>query len=240
MSRRLLLTFTLMAGCASDSQSPETAVERGPLDEARSVGSCAGTDCDGNAPGGNCWCDDACIEFGDCCSDRVDVCEAPVTLACGGTAALDCSAGFFCEFGADAMCGSADEIGVCREIPSSCVAVLSPVCGCDGQTYGNSCEAAMAGVSVASQGACEEDTAQSCGGLFGQACSADSFCNFELAEFCGAADAAGTCEPMPEFCPAVVDPVCGCDNRTYNNECEANRAGVAAAALGPCDAESAN
>ena len=39
---------------------------------------CVGS-CGGNA--GNCWCDDLCSFFGDCCADRVEVCEQ------GGTGA---------------------------------------------------------------------------------------------------------------------------------------------------------
>ncbi|WP_371400269.1 hypothetical protein [Priestia megaterium] len=33
--------------------------------------------------------------------------------------------------------------------------MYQPVCGCDGKTYGNACQAAGAGVSVASAGACK-------------------------------------------------------------------------------------
>ncbi|WP_018479813.1 Kazal-type serine protease inhibitor family protein [Pontibacter roseus] len=37
-----------------------------------------------------------------------------------------------------------------------------------------------------------------------------------------------------QMCTMQYDPVCGCDNKTYGNACEANRAGVTAYTQGAC------
>lgn len=74
----------------------------------------------------------------------------------------------------------------------------------------------------------------SCGGIAGLSCAAGSYCDYPATASCGAADQMGTCETKPDFCPAVILPVCGCNGKTYNNGCEANRAGVSAHASGPC------
>jgi hypothetical protein len=79
---------------------------------------------------------------------------------------------------------------------------------------------------------CEEE-----GGEAG-ADGCDTSAECEAAEYCekpaGDCEGAGDCVVMPETCPDVSAPVCGCDSHTYGNECEAAAVGVNVASEGEC------
>ncbi len=154
--------------------------------------------------------------------------------ACDPANPTQCGAGEFCQI-PPGVCDSADVRGACTDIPQLCPDVYRPVCGCDGRTYGNRCEAAANSASIAHRGECRP----LCGTIVGIPCPAGQYCELPPA-MCSSADLAGQCLAIPEVCPHILDPVCGCDGETYPNDCARRQAQVALAHRGRCEPSTSN
>jgi hypothetical protein len=75
-------------------------------------------------------------------------------------------------------------------------------------------------------------TGKTCGGFAGLACAAGEICETPPGNCC--CDFFGTCVAQPQVCSAIYLPVCGCDRKTYGNDCERQAAGVSKDFDGAC------
>jgi hypothetical protein len=75
---------------------------------------------------------------------------------------------------------------------------------------------------------------KTCGGIAGLQCPPKHYCAYPPEARCGAADQTGTCAPIPDACTLQLDEVCGCDDKTYGNACQAAAAGVSVVMKGAC------
>jgi hypothetical protein len=75
----------------------------------------------------------------------------------------------------------------------------------------------------------EADAGSDGGADGGGACPEGMFCATT-----SSCEGSGTCQPVPPPCDEPDTPVCGCNNRTYINECLARQAGINVQFSGRC------
>lgn len=66
-------------------------------------------------------------------------------------------------------------------------------------------------------------------------CPTDMYCAVDEGQcMLRIAEIKGRCKSMPESCPSVMEKKCGCDDKTYDNACDAAYSGVNVAFDGRC------
>jgi len=94
----------------------------------------------------------------------------------------------------------------------------------------------MLGVAIGSGPSMSANLDEACGGNPRVTCNSALWCQ-TAGGACKTESAAGKCEKAPTFCMRVSRPVCGCNGKTYENDCERQKAKVQLDYVGACPKE---
>ena len=93
--------------------------------------------------------------------------------------------------------------------------------------------AALAAAAFAPTAATAVGVGRTCGGIRGIQCDYGLFCDLRAGQ-CKGADIDGKCVRVPKVCTRIFKPVCGCDGKTYGNDCDRQAAKVQKNHNGKC------
>jgi hypothetical protein len=172
---------------------------------------------DGRTYSNSCRASNACVDV-----DYKGVCKEPPPVC------QDLDKDGFSPIGGD--CGPID----CNDRDPvvnpemACAEIYEPVCGVDGKTYPNACEALRLCVAVDHKGECEQPT---------ECPDNDQDGYSPVGGACGLKDCNDEDPSMrPDLaCYEIYSPVCGVDNKTYANACIAKSVCASVAHKGRCD-----
>jgi hypothetical protein len=118
-------------------------------------------------------------------------------------------------------CGTLDTASSCAARPQGCTANVDPVCGCDGQVYGNECEANAAGQDISNLGGCTMPTGTfACGPRY--CMKGTQYCEAMVG---GAITNPGSyaCHALPAGCGTT--PTCACITGSACGNCTMSAGG---------------